>query len=229
MFVFVASASYGRRRGSSWIICAGTRLVMPNIAPRIMVYPCDAPPPAVAQGWIALPLLPRVSGAPSVFGDGSHATTRLCAAAVDVLCRQRQPDAVLDVGTGSGVLARVARARGARFIVGTDIDPAALANARAHAALDRSEVEIQCSAALPDHWGARFDLIVANILEAPLLSLARALADALRPGGVLLLSGFTRMQTPALRLAYANVGLGYLRHSDLDEWTLLTFARTERF
>ena len=198
---------------------------MPDIAPRVVLYSSEAPAPAVAQGWIALPVLPRLPGAPVVFGDGSHATTRLCAAALDLLCRQRQPHAVLDVGTGSGVLARVARARGAGFIVGTDIDPAALASARAQAALDGSQVEIHFSTDLPDHWGARFDLVVANILEAPLLSLVRALADALRPGGLLLLSGFTRMQMPALRLAYENAGLSYVRHSDLDEWTLLTFAR----
>ena len=225
MFVFDASASYGRRRGSSSSISAATKVAMPNIAPRVMVYPHGAPTPSAEEGWIALPMLPRVSGSAVVFGDGSHATTRLCAAAVDLLCRQRRPDAVLDVGTGSGVLARIARARGARFIVGTDIDPAALASARAHAALDGNEVEIRCSADLPEHWGARFDLVVANILEAPLLSLARALADALRPGGVLLLSGFTRVQGPALRQVYENVGLTYERHSDLDEWTLLMFAR----
>jgi len=198
---------------------------MPNIAPRVMVYPRGALAPSVEPGWVALPLLPQESGCPVVFGDGSHATTRLCAAAVDLLCRQRQPGAVLDVGTGSGVLARIARARGARFIVGTDIDPAALASARAHAVLDGSEVDIHFSADRPDHWGARFDLVVANILEAPLRSLARALADALRPDGVLLLSGFTRMQMPALRLVYENLGLIYVRHSGLDEWTLLTFTR----
>jgi len=180
----------------------------------------------VEQGWIALPVLPQVSGAAVVFGDGSHATTRLCAAAVDLLCRQRQPDAVLDVGTGSGVLARIARARGARYVVATDIDPAALVSARAHAALDGGEVEIHCSAAAPDHWGERFDLVVANILEEPLRALARALARSVRPGGVVLLSGFTRMQMPALRQVYENVGLTYERHADLGEWTLLGLHRS---
>jgi ribosomal protein L11 methyltransferase len=197
-----------------------------HIAPRIAVYPHGTPAPVVEAGWIALALLPPAPGSPVVFGDGSHPTTRLCAAAVDLLCRQNQPDAVLDVGTGTGLLARVARARGARFIVGTDIDPVALSNAGAHSALDAHAVEIHFSSAAPDHWGARFDLIVANILEAPLRALAPALSRALRPEGLLLLSGFTRLQIPVLRLVYESLGLSYVRHADLEEWTLLTFTRT---
>lgn len=88
-----------------------------NIAPRVAVYPFGSAPPSVEHGWIALGQLPQAPGCLTVFGDGSHATTRLCAAAIDLLCRQRQPEAVLDVGTGTGVLARIARARGARLIV----------------------------------------------------------------------------------------------------------------
>jgi ribosomal protein L11 methyltransferase len=159
-----------------------------------------------------------------VFGDGSHATTRLCAAAVDLLCRQRHPEAVLDVGTGTGVLARIARARGACFIVGTDIDPVALSSANAHSDLDAHAVEIHFGSETPDHWGPRFHLVVANILEAPLRLLAPALCRALMPGGVLLLGGFTRLQVPALRLLYENAGLTFVRHSYLDEWSLLMFA-----
>ena len=197
---------------------------MHNIAPRIVVYPRGAAAPTVEPGWIALPQLPPAEGEPFVFGDGTHATTRLCAGVVDLLCRQSGPEAVLDVGTGTGLLARIARARGARFVVGTDIDPAALASASAHAALDAHKVEIHYSTAAPDHWGARFDLVVANILEAPLRSLAPALGRALKPGGILLLSGFTRMQMPALRVVYEALDLRYIRHSDLDEWILLMLA-----
>lgn len=181
--------------------------------------------PSVEPGWIALALIPAIPGHPAVFGDGSHPTTRLCAAAVDLHCRQRRPEAVLDVGTGTGLLARIARARGAGFIVGTDIDPAALASARAHAALDAQRVEIHFGAEAPDHWGARFGLVVANILEAPLRSLAPALARALGPGGTLLLSGFTRVQIPVLRTMYERAGLTCAGHSDLDEWTALTLLR----
>ncbi|HEY6927408.1 MAG TPA: 50S ribosomal protein L11 methyltransferase [Steroidobacteraceae bacterium] len=196
-----------------------------NIAPRVALYPQGAAVPPLEPGWIALALLPVVAGHPVVFGDGSHPSTRLCASAVDLLCRQRQPEAVLDVGTGTGLLARIARARGASVVVGTDIDPVALASAKAHSSLDAYKGEIHFGPEAPDHWGARFDLIVANILEAPLRSLAPALGRALKRDGTLLLSGFTRLQIPALQTVYERAGLSCLGHADLDEWTLLTFVR----
>lgn len=196
-----------------------------DIAPQVAVYPSGSPPPPLRPGGLALALIPPAPGAPPVFGDGSHPTTRLCAAALDHLARRERPEAVLDVGTGTGLLARIARARGARFVVGTDIDPAALASARAHAALDAGLPEILLGTQAPDHWGARFGLVVANILEAPLHELAGALGRALAPGGHLLLSGFTRLQTPALRLTYERAGLGVAGESHQDGWALLELAR----
>lgn len=148
----------------------------------------------------------------------------MCAAAVDMLSRQRQLQAVLDVGTGTGILARIARARGARLIVGTDIDPVAVSCAEANADLDGHRVDIQFTCEAPDHWGACFDLVVANILEAPLQLLAPALCRALAPGGVLLISGFTRLQIPALRVLYESAGVTFLDQFSLDEWAALTFA-----
>jgi ribosomal protein L11 methyltransferase len=199
-----------------------------NLTPRIKLYPLGSALPAVEPGWLALAQLPQHAGNSAAFGDGSHPTTRLSAGAVDLLCRQRQPQAVLDVGTGTGVLARIARARGAAFIVGTDIDPVALSSAEAHSRLDAYPTEIHLSAETPDHWGARFDLVVANILEAPLRDLAPALSRALLPGGVLLLSGFTRPQTPALRVLYEQMGLTLVSESHLDEWALLVFEREDQ-
>jgi ribosomal protein L11 methyltransferase len=196
-----------------------------DIAPQVTLYPCGSAPPPLKNGRIALAHIPPGTGQPVVFGDGSHPTTRLCAAALDFLCRQRQPEAVLDVGTGTGVLARIARARGARLVAGTDIDPAALASARTHAALDTHPVEIHLGSEPPDHWGERFDLVIANILEAPLRALAPALARSLVPGGWLLLSGFTPMQIPALRLEYERAGLSFARESRLGDWALLAFSR----
>ena len=160
------------------------------------------------------------------------------------------------MGTGTGILARIARARGAQFVVGTDIDPDALSCAGAHTALDSlagvgpncapgaevngaagvalgsaadalsdgRRIEIHLSAAAPDYWGARFDLVVANILEAPLCALAGSLSRALAPGGILLISGFTRPQVPALRVLYERAGLTLRSRSSLDEWVLLMFS-----
>lgn len=196
-----------------------------NIAPRVAVYPFGSVPPVLPEDGLALAQLAERPDGPAVFGDGSHATTRLCAAAVDLLCRQRHPQAVLDVGTGTGVLARIARARGVSRVVGTDIDPDALSSARANSNLDAYPVEIQFSPEAPDRLGAQFDLIVANILEAPLRILAPALGRALRPGGLLLLSGFTRPQVPALRVLYESLELTMARESTLEEWVLLMFSR----
>jgi len=109
--------------------------------------------------------------------------------------------------------------------VGTDIDPVALSCAEAHSALDTHAVQIRFSDEAPDQWGARFDLVVANILEEPLRRLAPALSRALLPGGFLLLSGFTRPQTPALRVLYARAKVTFLRESHLDEWSMLMFER----
>ena len=144
---------------------------------------------------------------------------------VDLLCRQDQPAAVLDVGTGTGVLARIARARGATFVAATDIDAEALVAARANVVLDNHPVDVVVSDDPPDHWGARFDLVIANILEEVLRALAPAMVAALAPGGRLVLSGFTRPQVPGLRVAFEAQGLEYETQSVAGEWALLVLRR----
>jgi ribosomal protein L11 methyltransferase len=197
------------------------RLIAPlQLAPRLWLHDSAATVPAGDTGSLYLPMLAPAGG--FVFGDGSHPTTRLCAGAVHQICRSSRPRAVLDVGTGTGVLARVARALGAERVVGTDIDPAALENAAANAALDASDVPLLLGDRAPDAWGGRFDLIVANILERPLQSLAPALARALAPGATLLLSGFTSVQAPALRVRYAEQGLDLQVRAQLEGWLLMS-------
>jgi ribosomal protein L11 methyltransferase len=195
-----------------------------RLASQIMLYAVGSIAPETRNGEIALPQMTAWDGA-AIFGDGSHPTTRLCAAAVDSLCRKRTPAAFLDVGTGTGVLARIARARGASFVVGTDIDSNALACAQVSSNLDAHRIPIHLGLEAPDHWGARFDLVVANILEAPLMLLAPALGRSLLPGGVLILSGFTRPQTPALRVQYEHAGLRFVTESRMEEWVLLMFEQ----
>jgi len=197
-----------------------------TVAPGIAVREAGAVLPVSGVHRLVLAQCPPPGDGQPVFGDGSHPTTRLCAGAVASLCSGHVPEAVLDVGTGTGLLARIARALGARFVVGTDIDPAALSFAAANAALDTDvQVDILLSDAAPDAWGARFDLVIANILESPLAMLAPSLAAALRPGGVLLLSGFTRAQAPRLRVHYEALGLTSAREATLEGWVLLMLVR----
>ncbi|MEW5852595.1 MAG: 50S ribosomal protein L11 methyltransferase [Myxococcota bacterium] len=191
-----------------------------RIAPRVFLHVAGTPPPPHPPDAIVLPTIPS-----RAFGDGSHPTTRLCARAVDLWCRQHHPTAVLDVGTGTGVLARLARAHGARFVVGTDIDGTALAAARANAALDQHEVELVLKNRPPDAWGARFDLVVANILAGVLLELADALVRAMAPGAALMLSGFTPVQAPALRAAFSSRGLLPDVQAQLEGWAVLQLRR----
>jgi ribosomal protein L11 methyltransferase len=206
------------------IISVSLAVTARPIAPRVSLFAAGSPPPHEV-GWVHLPELPAERGGRSVFGDGSHPTTRLCAGAVDSLCHQQKFKAVLDVGTGTGVLARIARARGAEFIVGTDVDPVALRWAYEQCALDDSAIEVVLSAQQPGFWGARFDLVVANILEGPLTMLAAQIASALVSGGILLLSGFTPIQVPALRGVYERQGLRFVQEARLGEWSLLRLER----
>jgi ribosomal protein L11 methyltransferase len=194
-------------------------IFMVELAPRIRLYPSGSPRPALDPGWLALAQHAQDGAAGVVFGDGSHPTTRLCAAVVDQLCRQRQPEAVLDVGTGTGVLARIARARGAMFVVGTDIDAEALQSAAANSALDAQGIVL--SGQEPDYWGARFDVVVANILEEPLRMLAPALKRALAEHGVLAISGFMRAQVPTVRLHFERNEMTVVGEAYLEEWGLL--------
>jgi ribosomal protein L11 methyltransferase len=196
---------------------------MVALAPRIRLYPVGSPCPALDPGWLTLAQHVQDGAAGAVFGDGSHPTTRLCAAVMDQLCRQRQPEAVLDVGTGTGVLARIARARGATFVVGTDIDAGALAAAAANSALDAHSIVV--SGESPDFWGAKFDVVVANILEGPLRELAPALKRALAEQGVLVISGFTRVQVPGICVRYGAEGMRVSGQAHLGEWALLVFER----
>jgi len=132
------------------------------------------------------------------FGTGDHPTTGLCLEALDVFL-QRNPDAaVLDVGTGSGVLAIAARKLGAGLAVGTDNDPVALRVARQNAATNGTVIDLRSE--IPE--GVEFDLVLANILANTLVELAPRLTHAVAPGGRLVLSGILADQVAEVAAAY---------------------------
>jgi ribosomal protein L11 methyltransferase len=183
----------------------------------------------VRPSWIAAPVPPGLAeivlDPGMAFGTGTHPTTSLCLAALSDLLTARPGARVLDVGTGSGLLAIAARKLGAGLVVGNDNDPIAVRVARENAALNGLELRFD-ERDVGEQPGP-FDLILANILANTLVVLAPAIAAQLAPGGVVLLSGILTPQEDEVRAAYLAAGLrplpgGHRRH---DEWSLLAMER----
>ena len=122
------------------------------------------------------------------FGTGHHATTRLCLAALQRIDLHGR--SVIDVGTGSGVLAIAARCLGASGVLAIDDDPDAIAAAEANVALNReSRIALEVADFRASEIG-QFDVVIANLTGGLLIASARRLASFAMPGGRLVLSGF---------------------------------------
>ncbi len=181
-------------------------------------------PPARTPGAITLVLDAGVA-----FGSGEHGSTRGCLWALEWLAH-RKPRRILDVGTGSGVLAMAAAALLHRRVLATDNDPWAVRAARENARRNRLLVRT----AQGDGWHApaireagQFDLVFANILARPLCRMARDLARHLAPGGMAILAGLTRDQARMVLAAHRAQGLLLRKRHDEGRWTTLIVAKPD--
>jgi ribosomal protein L11 methyltransferase len=167
------------------------------------------------------------------FGTGHHGTTRGCLLAFDRLLKSKRPVRVLDIGTGTGVLAIAAAKAVRQRVLASDIDPVAVATARRNAHLNDAGtlVEAICAANVGQaRFRARapYDLIFANILLAPLKRLARPAAHLLAPEGRIVLSGLLLAHEPAAVSAYRAQGLALEGRIRLGEWVTLVMRRQVR-
>jgi ribosomal protein L11 methyltransferase len=168
------------------------------------------------------------------FGTGHHGTTRGCLLALDRIVHREQPARVLDVGTGSGVLA-IAAAKALRRslqnrIAASDIDPRSVIVARENAALNRVGplIDVFQAAGLGDRRfrdRGPYDLIFANILLAPLKRLAGPLSRLLTPGGLVVLSGLLPSHANPALAAYRARGLVLEQYIPVDGWVTLVMRR----
>lgn len=168
------------------------------------------------------------------FGTGHHATTAGCLAMLDGIAGRRFGN-VIDVGTGTGLLAFAARwlwpeAR----VTATDIDPAAIEVTRANAAANGVEglALIVADGALHDEVATRapYDLIIANVLAGPLISMAAELAAIAAPGATIVLAGLLATQREAVVAAYAGCHCSLVDADKRGDWTILKLeAGVERF
>lgn len=170
--------------------------------------------------------IPLLVDAGQAFGTGHHETTAGCLEYVSELVRPGVPLNVLDIGTGTGVLA-IAVAKLARVnVLASDIDPVAVEVTKANAKANGVGPFITALTAKGfGHPGLRarapYDLIIANILARPLVSLAPAFRAHLRPGGTLILSGTLRTQENMVTGAMRMQGLKLVSRKPKGDWVTL--------
>ena len=192
-----------------------------RVGRRLVIHPSwiDWPP---TGDEVALTLDPG-----QAFGTGTHATTSLCLDALaEHFASEQPPQKILDVGTGSGILAMAGAALGARQVIATDIDHDACQIARNNVSDNRLEHIVAVTDAALGEIAGTYDLVLANILAAENLRLADQLVAHLTPGiGRLVLSGILSEQEQSVVKGFARFPLTLLATNHRDDWTCIVYQR----
>ena len=157
----------------------------------------------------------------AAFGTGLHPTTALCIEAVQDTLQIEVPHGVLDVGTGSGVLALGALTMGVPRAVGIDIDDDALRVAAENARINGLDDRLQLAHGGPETVTGVWPLVLANVLAAPLSEMASSLVRRVEHHGQLVLSGIPAAVEPDVEQAYRHLGMQRLRATSRAGWIAL--------
>jgi ribosomal protein L11 methyltransferase len=206
----------GERLGRDWLADYRAAATPFPVGRRWWIDPHPEQPSPAPRGRIRLAVVPR-----SAFGSGSHESTQLVLGFLEEL--ELEDRRVLDVGTGSGILAVAAASLGARLVVGFDIDPAAAVVARdtvSQQDRDRSVVlfvgEIEAVAR------SGFDLVVCNMISSRLLPLLPRLRETLATPGRIVLAGFLDREGETVSRTVAASGFTIECLRTANEWSGLT-------
>jgi len=224
--IAIAWASFGRVEERDWV-AACLEGLKPVRAGRFIVHGAHGRD-AVKANDIAIEIEAALA-----FGTGHHGSTRGCLHMLDRVARKRRPRAILDLGTGSGVLAIAAAKLFKRKIHAGDIDPvcvqAAGANAKRNRVAGFVRPVLAKGAAHPVlRAGRPYDLVLANILARPLRDLAPEIARLAAPGAEIILSGLIGRDVPGVAAAYRTRGFALARLIDIDGWATLLMRRGRR-
>lgn len=188
-----------------------------RIGQRLLIHPSWTEVEAL-PGDVVVTLDPGLA-----FGTGLHPTTQLCALAVEE--RTRPGMRVLDVGTGSGILAILAARFGAASVAGVDTDPESVRAAAENAALNGVAAQVTIQAGSFDQAAGRYDLVVANILAGVIRKmLAGGLADK---GDWFIFSGILDTQADEVKKALDQAGLSLVEHKQIADWVCLVCRRPD--
>jgi ribosomal protein L11 methyltransferase len=169
------------------------------------------------------------------FGTGTHATSRLCLETLERIFFHEAPfngpDApvpadLLDVGTGSGILAIAAAKLGASRVIAIDIDPTAVLVTQQNLALNRVEEIVSVSTAPLSEVAGPFSIVVANILAEELVRMSFELLGKMRRGGFLVLSGILTEKEGTVLAGFAPFPLTLVETARESEWSCLTYCLT---
>jgi ribosomal protein L11 methyltransferase len=155
------------------------------------------------------------------FGTGLHPTTQACLRALSRI--EVSGKRVADVGTGSAILAIACAKRGAREVVGVDIDEVAVKEAKENVV--RNGVTIDLGVGSAADLDGVFDMILANIVAAALEKIAPDLAAHLAPGGRLVLAGIIATEEPEIAAVFAAHGLRAIARDQEADWVCLELTR----
>jgi ribosomal protein L11 methyltransferase len=220
------AATFGRVDERDWV-AASLEGLKPVRAGRFLVHGAHGRG-AIKANDVAIEIEAALA-----FGTGHHGSTRGCLRMLDLVARKRRPRAILDLGTGSGVLAIAAAKLFKRKIHAGDIDPVCVKMASANAKRNRVAGFVRpvlaIGAAHPLlRQGAPYDLVLANILARLLRDLAPQIARLTSPSADIILSGLIARDVPGVAAAYGMQGIALARRIDIDGWTTLLMRRGGR-
>lgn len=188
------------------------------VGSRLYICPpwaCVAP-----AGRVAIVIDPGMA-----FGTGQHATTRGCLLLLERVMDDRPVTRALDIGTGSGVLAIALAKLGLPEVWAIDTDTKACTIAAANAECNGVAAYVHIRSSMDEVSGA-FDVVTANLFATLLEEMAVRFVPLLRPGGVLICSGFLNADERRVRGAYEDCGLRLVRRHEEQSWVTLTLERS---
>ncbi len=164
------------------------------------------------------------------FGTGHHGTTKGCLEALADVAKRKKLGKVLDIGTGSGVLAIAALKSGAHSAIACDIDPESIRISKINAQNNKMGRKLHLLVANGANDAfirtqGMYDTVLANILARPLVSLSSDITKLTKPGGYIILSGLLHHQEPQVKAAFSGRNLALVDRKRLGAWSTLVYRK----